>query len=141
MLPAGQACPWPVAQQMAAKLTRTLPQTLPAALQMAAKLVGLGGRRYMADRMNLFDAAIVFTAVVETVLSPPPLLRRALELPHPQGGGGGGLTALRTLRLMRCGKLLGKIQSLRRLLHTVPGAVREREGGHWSFAAHGTGRR
>lgn len=64
------------------------------------QLVALGPRGYAEDRLNLFDALIVVSSLVELALSPPDVL---------SGGAGEdagrGVLALRSFRVLRVFKL------------------------------------
>lgn len=59
-------------------------------------MAALGPRGYAKDRFNLFDALIVISSLIELAISQPDILT---------GDAGGGLSALRSLRVFRVFKL------------------------------------
>merc|ERR1712023_414053 len=63
--------------------------------EMAIKIAVLGLLEYLSDSFNVFDAIIVIVSLVEFFLS-----------------GSGGLSVLRTFRLVRAFKLIRFIESL-----------------------------
>ncbi|CBN75915.1 similar to sodium channel, voltage-gated, type IX, alpha isoform 5 [Ectocarpus siliculosus] len=88
--------------------------TLCFALEMALKLVALGPRGYAKDKFNLFDGLVVLSSLVELAIWPPDILT---------GGDGedwgGGLSALRSFRVLRILKLARGWSSMRDLLETL----------------------
>ncbi|CAB1112699.1 unnamed protein product [Ectocarpus sp. CCAP 1310/34] len=88
--------------------------TLCFALEMALKLVALGPRGYAKDKFNLFDGLVVLSSLVELAIWPPNILT---------GGEGedwgGGLSALRSFRVLRILKLARGWSSMRDLLETL----------------------
>ncbi|GBG24665.1 Voltage-dependent L-type calcium channel subunit alpha-1S [Hondaea fermentalgiana] len=79
--------------------------TIAFTIEMGLKLIGLGPRQYAKDFFNVFDFVIVTISLVELVMDAE--------------GGGTGLGALRTFRLMRVFKLARSWKNLRKLLHTI----------------------
>ena len=75
---------------------------------MCLKLFGLGVNKYCEDSMNLFDAVIVVSSIVEIAM-----------------GGGGALSVLRTFRLMRIFKLVRFMPGLRRQMIVILGSLVE----------------
>ena len=63
------------------------------AVEMTAKMLALGLVRYYADKFNRLDCFIVVTSLIEL----------AIEVfgPSSKQKGGGGLSVLRTFRLLR----------------------------------------
>ena len=75
--------------------------------EMAVKLIALGPKGYAGDSFNLFDASLVLISWVDFGIS---------------STATGGLGALRSVRLLRIGrllKLLRQFAGLRRLLNTI----------------------
>lgn len=85
-------------------------------VEMVLKLFGLGLRQYARDRMNLFDAFIVLSGVLELITTPPSFLS---DNPPKKGA----VSALRTLRLFRIFKLARNWKSFRELLAMISDAV------------------
>lgn len=78
---------------------------------MILKLIGLGFKGYVSDKLNIFDAFIVIISVVETILSFFPEI--SFEgLPFD-------MTLFRALRLFRLFKLLRSLGNLRSLLNAL----------------------
>lgn len=73
--------------------------TLVFAVEMILKIVGLGIKRYVMDRFNDFDAAIVIVGI--------------LDFFHL---GSRAITVLRAFRLLRIFKIVRSWTSLRKLL-------------------------
>lgn len=82
--------------------------------EMILKILGIGLKRYVADRFNTFDMFIVVTSIFETLFVPPSFLSEASS-----SESGGALSALRTFRLFRIFKLARNWVSLRVLLATI----------------------
>lgn len=76
-------------------------------VEMIAKLLGDGPRRYFNDTFNQFDAAVVILSFVDIAVT------------YTLGDAAGGLAALRTFRLARVFKLVRKWKELNRLLATI----------------------
>jgi len=67
-------------------------------VEMSLKLLGQGVAKYMADRMNYLDGGVVFLSVFEmTIMS----------------GGGGAMSAFRTVRIFRTFRVLRVARLLR----------------------------
>lgn len=77
--------------------------------EMIIKIVGLGVRSYAADSFNLFDGAVVITSIIDFVLA-------SLSVGF---GGGGAVSALRAVRLLRVFKLARSWTSFRELLAKI----------------------
>ena len=67
-------------------------------VELILKLIGLNPSGYIKDRLNVFDALVVFVSVLEMVLG---------------DGAGNGLTVLRSFRVIRIFKLLRNWVGLR----------------------------
>jgi len=88
------------------------------AVEMVAKLIGLGGWGYVADNWNKFDGVIVIFSLVEF----------GITVKNSGGdgeGGASGLSALRAFRLLRVFRVLGKFESLKILLGSVMAAMED----------------
>ncbi|GMH69806.1 hypothetical protein TrST_g4693 [Triparma strigata] len=72
--------------------------------EIYAKLKGLGVNKFREDPFNTFDSAIVFVSLIELMIG---------------GEGGGGISALRSFRIMRLFKLLRSWVTLRRILKNM----------------------
>lgn len=77
---------------------------------MFIKLLGLGFKEYVADQFNIFDGTIVIISMVEIIIDYIP----GLDL-----GGGGAISALRAIRLLRVFKLARSWTSFRDLLQKM----------------------
>lgn len=76
--------------------------------EMIIKLIGLGIKEYGRDRFNLFDAFIVIISIVENVMF------------YVIGSKvAGGITVLRSVRLLRIFKLARNWTSFRILLQKI----------------------
>ena len=75
-------------------------------VEMIVKITGLGVKDYAADSFNLFDGAVVVISVVDFILA-------RLKVGF---GGGGAVSALRAVRLLRVFKLARSWTSFRELL-------------------------
>ncbi|KAE9244476.1 hypothetical protein PF004_g5659 [Phytophthora fragariae] len=84
-------------------------------LEMTLKLAGLGWRDYVRDQINLFDAVIVFSDIVEVLVRPP-----SLTIP---ASGADTITLLRSFRLLRLFRLARHWPSFRNLLEMIAQAV------------------
>jgi len=78
--------------------------TLIFTFEIYAKLKGLGLEKFQEDSFNTFDSAIVFISLIELMIG---------------GEGGGGISALRSFRIMRLFKLLRSWTTLRRILKNM----------------------
>lgn len=65
-------------------------------LEMLVKLGGMGPRRYIRDRYNIFDAIIVTLSVIDV----------AMSFSSTIYSGKGAISAFRAFRLMRIFKLV-----------------------------------
>eukprot|EP00892_Ulva_mutabilis_P001295 jgi/Ulvmu1/11166/UM072_0002.1 len=74
--------------------------------EMVVKVLGLGPKGYMEDRMNAFDGIVVIASVVEFVL-------------YLRGGGTGSLSVFRAFRLMRVFKLARRWEELNKIVRTI----------------------
>jgi len=77
--------------------------------EMIVKLLGLGYKDYASDSFNLFDCAVVMISLIENII-------------HWVGidfGGGGAISALRAIRLLRVFKLARSWTSFRELLQKI----------------------
>ena len=77
--------------------------------EMVMKLLGLGFKEYASDSFNLFDCAVVMISLIENII-------------HWVGidfGGGGAISALRAIRLLRVFKLARSWTSFRELLQKI----------------------
>ena len=72
--------------------------------EIYAKIKGLGVDKFRQDPFNTFDSAIVFVSLIELMIG---------------GEGGGGISALRSFRIMRLFKLLRSWVTLRRILKNM----------------------
>ena len=72
--------------------------------EIYAKLKGLGMDKFKEDTFNTFDSAIVFISLIELMVG---------------GEGGGGISALRSFRIIRLFKLLRSWVTLRRILKNM----------------------
>jgi voltage-dependent calcium channel L type alpha-1D len=77
--------------------------------EMVVKITGLGVKEYAADSFNLFDGAVVVTSIVDFGLA-------SLSVGF---GGGGAVSALRAVRLLRVFKLARSWTSFRELLSKI----------------------
>jgi hypothetical protein len=75
-------------------------------VEMIIKLLGLGIRDYCSDNFNIFDGTVVIISVIEMIVS-------AFV---PGGMGGGAISSLRAVRLLRVFKLARSWTSFRDLL-------------------------
>lgn len=73
---------------------------------MVVKLLGMGIREYCSDNFNIFDGTVVIISIVEMIVS------RFIE----GGLGGGAISSLRAVRLLRVFKLARSWTSFRDLL-------------------------
>ena len=71
-------------------------------MEMASKIVAVGPRKYMLDKMNWLDGGVVSISVVELVMT-------------AVGGSGGNLSAFRTIRVFRTFRVLRVARLLRAL--------------------------
>ncbi|KAA0147079.1 hypothetical protein FNF31_07654 [Cafeteria roenbergensis] len=90
--------------------------TLIFTAEMCVKVAGLGPWRFIKAPFNVFDAIIVIASLVELVLAPPAFLTATTE---DVASAGGGISALRTLRLFRLFALAKQWRSLRVLIDTM----------------------
>lgn len=74
--------------------------------EMVIKLLGMGIRDYCGDSFNIFDGTVVIISIVEMIIST-----------FIEGGlGGGAISSLRAVRLLRVFKLARSWTSFRDLL-------------------------
>jgi len=75
-------------------------------VEMVIKLIGMGIRDYSADNFNIFDGTVVMISIIEMIVSD-----------IIEGGiGGGAISSLRAVRLLRVFKLARSWTSFRDLL-------------------------
>ena len=77
--------------------------------EMAIKMIGLGIKDYSSDSFNLFDCTVVVVSIVDLVIS-----KVGVEF-----NGGGAISALRAVRLLRVFKLARSWTSFRLLLEKM----------------------
>ena len=77
--------------------------------EMFIKIIGLGFKDYANDSFNIFDCVIVVISMVEIVI----------DLIGIKMGGGGAISALRAIRLLRVFKLARSWTSFRILLEKM----------------------
>jgi|TARA_B110001450_G_C17666418_1_gene499737 hypothetical protein len=77
--------------------------------EMVIKLVGLGFKEYAADSFNLFDCSVVMISLIENII----------DWVGVDFGGGGAISALRAVRLLRVFKLARSWTSFRELLQKI----------------------
>lgn len=77
--------------------------------EMLIKLVGLGFKEYAADSFNLFDCSVVMISLIENII----------DWIGIDFGGGGAISALRAIRLLRVFKLARSWTSFRELLQKI----------------------
>ena len=77
--------------------------------EMVIKLIGLGFREYANDSFNLFDCSVVMISLVENII----------DWIGVDFGGGGAISALRAIRLLRVFKLARSWTSFRELLQKI----------------------
>ena len=82
-------------------------------VEMVFKLIGLGPRDYLKDKLNIFDAAIVILSLVDIALS-------TLNV-----DSGGDFTAGRLIRLFRIFKLARSWTSFRQILTKIIVTMRD----------------
>lgn len=70
--------------------------------EMTAKLIAIGPAKYVSDKMNWLDGSVVSLSIIE-------LLMEAV------GGGGGNLSAFKTVRVFRTFRVLRVARLLRAL--------------------------
>ena len=78
-------------------------------VEMVIKLIGMGLMDYCGDSFNIFDGTVVFISIVEMVIS------EIIE----GGIGGGAISSLRAVRLLRVFKLARSLTSFRDLLAKI----------------------
>ena len=62
-------------------------------VELAAKLAAIGPKKYMDDKMNWLDGAVVLISIVEMIMM-------------SASGSGGNLKAFRTVRVFRTFRVL-----------------------------------
>lgn len=77
--------------------------------EMVIKLIGLGFREYANDSFNLFDCSVVMISLIENII----------DWIGIDFGGGGAISALRAIRLLRVFKLARSWTSFRELLQKI----------------------
>ena len=79
--------------------------------EMVVKILGLGLREYCKDNMNVFDGLVVISSLVEVGTD--------VAGGVCSGGGGGGLSVLRSFRLLRVFKLARSWKQLNNIINTI----------------------
>ena len=100
-------------------------------VEMILKSWGLGLRQYLRDPFNVFDVVVVGLFFVEVFLSPPQFLIDAVLTPagiKPILSTGGGISVMRTFRLMRLFKLVRSWTRMQRLLGDIYSTIKQ---GKW----------
>lgn len=69
---------------------------------MTLKLIAIGGKKYIADKMNWLDGSVVSLSIIELIM-------------NAIGGSGRNLSAFRTIRVLRTFRVLRVIRLLRTL--------------------------
>jgi hypothetical protein len=69
---------------------------------MTLKLIAIGGKKYVADKMNWLDGSVVSLSIIELIM-------------NAIGGTGHNLSAFRTIRVLRTFRVLRVIRLLRTL--------------------------
>ena len=83
---------------------------------MASKLLAIGPAKYMAVKMNWLDGGVVTLSLVEILM-------------NLVGGGGGNLSAfrtvrvLRTFRVLRIARLLRALQSMKVIIAVIARSI------------------
>jgi len=77
--------------------------------EMVVKLIGLGFKEYAQDSFNLFDCTVVCISLIESII----------DWVGVSFSGGGAISALRAIRLLRVFKLARSWTSFRDLLHKI----------------------
>lgn len=65
---------------------------------MVIKVYGLGFKQYFRDSFNIFDMIVVLVSIIELIISPPQIISGKART-------GGGISVLRSFRLLRLFKL------------------------------------
>lgn len=79
-------------------------------IEMIIKIIGLGLKGYLRDRMNTFDAVIVLASLIEIIVG---------AIPGNESGSSTQLSVLRAFRLMRIFKLARSWKELNKIINTV----------------------
>jgi hypothetical protein len=82
--------------------------------EMVVKLLGMGIREYCNDSFNIFDGTVVIISIVEMIVS-----KLGFDL------GGGAISSLRAVRLLRVFKLARSWTSFRELLAKMITTVKD----------------
>ena len=77
-------------------------------IEMFSKIIAIGPKRYLADRMNYLDGAVVILSIVEL----------AINMSGSGGSGSSSLSAFRTVRIFRTFRVL-RVTRLLRMLHSM----------------------
>jgi len=83
--------------------------TVMFSIEIVVLIIAYGPKGYAEDPLNLFDAAVVFVSIAETIVS--------------RGSSGGLATAFRALRVIRVVRISRFMRSLRILIGTVQTAL------------------
>eukprot|EP00644_Phytophthora_capsici_P000129 jgi/Phyca11/539928/estExt2_Genewise1Plus.C_PHYCAscaffold_40231 len=94
--------------------------TIAFLLEALLKITGLGWKRWLEDRYNLFDATVVVVSTVEMILSPP-----AFIYEKDTSSNTASFSGLRSFRLFALFKLARSWPSLQKLLTTMMSTLRE----------------
>jgi hypothetical protein len=71
-------------------------------VEMTSKLLAIGAKKYLQDKMNWLDGGVVSISIIELVIT-------------AAGGGGGNLSAFQTIRVFRTFRVLRVARLLRAL--------------------------
>lgn len=81
------------------------------AFEFLIKLLALGATKYAGDRFNLFDGVVVLVSIIEVFLD------------NFTESSGGGISALRTFRMLRVLKLARSWKQLNKLITTLASII------------------
>ncbi|CAM9347519.1 unnamed protein product, partial [Phaeothamnion confervicola] len=99
---------YPIPEQQTENMDRAnLVFTAVFALEMAVTLAAVGWRAYWQNAFNVFDGVIVLSSLIDLIMT------------YVSPGGGGGVSALRTFRLLRVFKLARRWRSLQTVLRAM----------------------
>ena len=82
-------------------------------IEMVIKIVGLGWRGYISDRMHLFDGVVALAGMIELLI----VIDGAIS------GVGGSLYVFRIFRLLRIFKLSRSWNELHKIVGTIHGSI------------------
>lgn len=76
-------------------------------IEMFLKIISIGPKRYLADKMNYLDGAVVILSIVELAINM-----------SGSGNGRNSLSAFRTVRIFRTFRVI-RVARLLRMLHSM----------------------